>query len=77
MGAADSTGSYVWPTQSWPLSTLTPAQWASWEHDGFLIVPNVINASVAAAAAAAIREFVGANDSDLASWYTNTLDICY
>ena len=75
MGAADSTGPYVWPTQSWPLSTLTPAQWASWEHDGFLIVPNVINASVAAAAAAAIREFVGANDSDLASWYTNTLDI--
>jgi len=75
MGAADSTGPYVWPTQSWPLSTLTPAQWASWEHDGFLIVPNVINASVAAASAAAIREFVGANDSDLASWYTNTLDI--
>jgi hypothetical protein len=66
---------YVWPTQSWPLSTLTPAQWDSWEHDGFLIVPGVINASAAAAAASAIRTFVGANDSELASWYANTLDI--
>ena len=66
---------YVWPTQSWPLSTLTPAQWDSWEHDGFLIVPGVINASAVAAAASAIRTFVGANDSELASWYANTLDI--
>ena len=70
-----STSPYVWPTHSWALSTLTLAQRASWEHDGFLIVPNVINASVAAAAASAIRTFVGANDSELASWYANTLDI--
>ena len=75
MRAAGPTSSYVWPTQSWPLSTLTPAQWASWEHNGFLIVPNVINASARAAASLAIRTFVGANDSELASWYANTLDI--
>ena len=73
--ATGPTSPYIWPTQSWPLSTLTPVQWASWEHDGYLIVPNVINASVAAAAASAIRTFVGANDSELASWYANTLDI--
>ena len=65
----------VWPTRSWPLSALTPAQWASWERDGYLIIPDVINASTAVAAGTAIRAFIGANDSDPATWYANTLDI--
>ena len=70
-----ATATHVWPKRSWPLSALTPAQWTSWEEDGFLIVPDIINASVSAAAASAIRMFVGANDSKTASWYANTLDI--
>ena len=68
--------SFVWPAlHSWPLSTLTPAQLASWERDGFLIVPNAVSKPVAAAAAAAVRSFVGADAAEPTTWYTNTLDI--
>ena len=67
--------SLVWPTHDWPLTTLTPAQRASWERDGYLVVPNIINESTAAAAAAAIRAFVGADPAQPETWYTNTLDI--
>eukprot|EP00966_Prymnesium_polylepis_P326978 7382851-Prymnesium_polylepis.1 len=66
---------FVWPSHDWPLSTLTAAQRASWDRDGYLVVPNAVNASVAAAAANAVRAFVGADPDDPATWYSNTLDI--
>lgn len=69
------TAPLVWPTQNWPLSVLTKAQWTSWVQDGFLRIPNAIERPVATAAAAAIREFVGADAHNASSWYTNTLDI--
>ena len=67
--------SLIWPAHDWPLTTLTPAQRASWERDGYLVVPNIINESTAAAAAEAIRTFVGADPEQPETWYTNTLDI--
>jgi len=65
----------VWPARTWSLSTLSEVQYSRWEHDGFLVVPDAVNRELAAAAAAAIRAFVGANDSQPSSWYRNTLDI--
>ena len=54
---------------------LTPAQLARWERDGYLVVPNAVPPELAAATAAAVREYVGADDDVPASWYENTLDI--
>ena len=65
----------VWPTFAWPLSTLTEVQRASWERDGYLVIPDAVSRPVAAAAAAAIHDFVGADPAVPATWYTNTLDI--
>jgi len=64
-----------WPTRTWDLTTLTEAQHARWERDGYLVVPGAVPPAMAAAAAAAVRAFVGADDSAPASWYDNTLDI--
>ena len=65
----------VWPTRTWELTTLTEAQYSSWERDGFLVVPRIVPPDLAAGAARAIREFIGANDSEPSTWYLNTLDI--
>lgn len=65
----------VWPARTWSLSTLSEVQYSRWERDGFLVVPDAVNRELAAAAAAAIRAFIGANDSQPSSWYRNTLDI--
>ena len=60
---------------TWPLTTLTEEQRASWERDGYLVVPDAVSPAVVAAAAAAVQEFVGADPALPATWYTNTLDI--
>ncbi|KAL1514651.1 hypothetical protein AB1Y20_003741 [Prymnesium parvum] len=66
---------YVWPTLASSLETLSRAQLANWERDGYLIVPNVISPSLTAAAATTVRRFIGADDSHPSTWYSNTLDI--
>lgn len=65
----------VWPERNWELSELTTDQYESWSRDGFLVVPDAIPQHLAATAAASIRDYIGANDTDPASWYANTLDI--
>lgn len=65
----------VWPERTWKLSALSEAQWDFWKSNGYLIVPDAVTSSVAADAAAAIREYVGADDHNKTSWYTNVLDI--
>ena len=64
----------VWPERSWSLSALSEEQWDSWMANGYLVVPDAVQQEVASEAAAAIREYVGANDNKT-SWYTNVLDI--
>ncbi len=66
----------VWPPRTWDLSTLTEEQYARWESDGYLVIPDAVPPHMTAAAASAVREFVGADDADPdGTWYTNTLDI--
>ena len=66
----------VWPQRTWALAALTEAQYATWERDGYLVVPGALRPALAAAAAAAIREFVGASlDDDPETAYRNVLDI--
>ena len=54
---------------------LTEAEYAFWEENGFVVVPNVVPLAECAAAARAIRAFVGADDADVGSWYGNVGDI--
>ncbi|KAH8084536.1 hypothetical protein JL720_8038 [Aureococcus anophagefferens] len=49
--------------------------YAAWEADGYVCLPGVVPPALCAAAAAAIREFVRADDADEATWYANTGDI--
>lgn len=67
--------SHVWPARNWSLRLLSEAQYAAWERDGVVVVKGAVPPALAAAAAAAVHEFVGANASDSASWYRNVLDI--
>lgn len=66
---------YVWPSNLSPPSYLTPEQLDTWERDGVLVVPNAVRLELVAAAAAAIRSFVGADPHVPSTWYKNTLDI--
>lgn len=66
---------YVWPVRNWTLSALTEAQYASWDTNGYLVVPNAVPRDLVADAAAAVRAFIGADDADPETWYKNTLDI--
>ena len=71
-----SPAALVWPQRTWALATLTEAQYASWERDGYLVVPGALRPTLSAAAAAAVREFVGAMpDDDPETAYRNVLDI--
>ncbi|KAH8064746.1 hypothetical protein JL722_1626 [Aureococcus anophagefferens] len=65
----------VWRPRTWPLRLLSEAQYAAWEADGYVCLPGVVPPALWAAAAAAIREFVRADDADEATWYANTGDI--
>ena len=65
----------VWRERTWPLRVLSEAQYASWEAEGYVCLPGLISREACAAAAAAIRAFVGADDAREASWYANTRDI--
>ena len=66
----------IWPKRSTrPLRQLTEDQYAAWERDGYLILPDIIPLDLCAKAATTIRTFVGADDSRPESWYTNTQDI--
>ena len=67
--------SHIWPPRTWALSALTAEQHARWERDGFLVVPNAVPLGLARDAAATIRTFVGADETNISSWYDNTLDI--
>jgi len=67
--------SFVWPNRTWPLAALTETQWRSWQDEGYLVVPDAVPLRLARAAAAAVREYVGADDTNRSSWYTNVLDI--
>ena len=67
--ALEGDESFVWPRRTWPLRTLSEADYASFVRDGYLVVRGVVPRDVRSAAAAAIREFVGANDSEPATWY--------
>ena len=70
-----ATPTHIWPRRTWPLAALTEAQWARWESDGYLIIPDAVPLSLARAASAAVRAYVGAEDGNKSSWYANTLDI--
>lgn len=65
----------VWRPRDWPLRTLTAAQYAFWESEGYVVLEDVVPLEDCAAAAEAIRAFVGADDGDEGSWYANTRDI--
>lgn len=67
-------GDFIWPTRT-PLLELTPTQMDGWERDGFLVIPDAVSPELASAAALAIRQYIGANDSEPETWYRNTLDI--
>ncbi len=71
----ESSEAFVWPKRTRPLTALTEEQYAAWERDGFLVVPQAVPPHVCAEAAAAVREFVGADPADPDTWYRNTLDI--
>ena len=32
----------VWPKRTWPLRQLTEVQYAAWERDGYLVLPDVV-----------------------------------
>ena len=66
---------FVWPGRLPTLSALTEAQYASWEADGYLVVPDAVPPSITRDIANAVREFVGATDGNRSSWYENTADI--
>ncbi|CAE8646589.1 unnamed protein product, partial [Polarella glacialis] len=65
----------VWPTRRGRLRHLSEEQYAFWEENGYLVVPGAVSPAVACNAAAAIREFVGADASQPETWYANTADI--
>eukprot|EP00933_Yihiella_yeosuensis_P036473 TRINITY_DN3021_c1_g1_i2.p1 TRINITY_DN3021_c1_g1~~TRINITY_DN3021_c1_g1_i2.p1 ORF type:complete len:387 (-),score=49.59 TRINITY_DN3021_c1_g1_i2:1212-2345(-) len=66
----------VWRPRTWPLRYLTEEQYAFWEENGYLVVPDVVHPDLAANTAQSIREFVGADNSrPEETWYTNTMDI--
>lgn len=65
----------VWPKRTWPLRQLTEVQYAAWERDGYLVLPDVVPLDLCENAAAAIRRFVGASDVNPGTWYANTQDI--
>ena len=65
----------IWPKPTRPLRQLTADQYAAWERDGYLVLPDIIPLDLCANAAAVIRRFIGADDSRPESWYTNTQDI--
>ena len=71
MAAADCT----WPQRTRPLRQLTDDQYAAWERDGYVVLPGIVPLDLCENAAAAIRRFIGADDSRPVSWYTNTDDI--
>ena len=67
---------FVWPVRgSRPLLELSKAQFSSWERNGYLVIPDAVPAALTSAAASTIREYIGASESDPATWYANTLDI--
>lgn len=66
---------YVWPRRDWALTELSEEQYGFWERNGYLVVENAVPPDVARRAAAAIREFIGADDASPETWYRNTLDI--
>ena len=68
---------FIWPTRTWPLSTLTESQYSFWEANGYLVVPDAIPRALARDAAQAIRSYIGADDGDRSTWYKNTLDIYF
>ena len=65
----------IWPKRTRPLRQLTESQYAAWEHDGYLVLPGIVPLDLCANAAAAVRRFIGADDSRPESWYANTQDI--
>ena len=64
-----------WPKRTRPLRHLTEDQYAAWERDGYLMLPGIVPLDLCANAAAAVRRFIGADDSRPETWYTNIHDI--
>lgn len=52
-----------------PEDGLSAAQRASWERDGYLVLPGAVPRAQCEAACAAIWDFLGASAGDPASWY--------
>ena len=50
----------IWPERTWPLRQLTEDQYAAWERDGYLVLPDTVPLDLCANAAAVIRRFIGA-----------------
>ena len=73
--SAPSPRAVVWPKRTWALKALSEAQYEEWVEQGYLVVENALDPDACAAAAAAIRQFIGADDTDRHSWYKNTADI--
>ncbi|CAJ1409566.1 unnamed protein product [Effrenium voratum] len=65
----------VFPRRRWPLRVLSEEQYAFWEANGYLVVPDAIPAALAAQTAEAIYAFVGADRGDPDTWYRNKWDI--
>ena len=75
LARGDGDEAHVWRDRTWPLRALTEEQYAFWEANGYLVVPGAVPPDLTRAAAAAIREFVGADDADNSTWYAHTRDI--
>ncbi|KAJ8604785.1 hypothetical protein CTAYLR_001046 [Chrysophaeum taylorii] len=63
------------PQRKWGLRQLTAEEYEFWEEHGYVAVARCVPPEVCAAAASAIREFVGASSDRDISWYQNELDI--
>lgn len=73
--ASSNLSKFVWPSLSSSPAHLTSAQLSAWERDGVLMIENAVPPSLAAAAAATIRRYVGADPAEPSTWYANTQDI--
>ncbi|KAJ1449224.1 hypothetical protein M885DRAFT_573081 [Pelagophyceae sp. CCMP2097] len=73
--AADTTDSRLVAMPRHALTFLTDAQYAQWEAQGFLAIPNVVPADLCKKASDAIYDYVGADRGEPESWYRNVLDI--
>jgi len=55
--------------QAAPTQRLTPTQWASWEVDGYIVVPQVLEPAEVDRAASAIWDFLEMTPDEPSVWY--------